>query len=131
MLVLQERSEQSFFHAAEAFMLRRVTKMMVWAGSGAVTVEARVGNVQELIPEIASLRPWTMTWSNVSDYYKTREFHSIARACSVNGDTLHFAYSMNWSTNVVGSHIIDYNDAEQRKEILTLDTKPWTAYMRA
>ena len=96
---------------------------MVWAGSGAVTVEARVGNVQELIPEIASLRPWTMTWSNVSDYYKTREFHSIARACSVNGDTLHFAYSMNWSTNVVGSHIIDYNDAEQRKEIFDLGYK--------
>jgi hypothetical protein len=27
---------------------------------------------------------------------------------------------MNWSTNVAGSHIMDYNDAERRKEIFDL-----------
>ena len=90
--------------------------MIIWAGSGAITVEVLIGNVSELVPQIAALNPWTITWSNVSDYYKTSEFHSIARACSVNCDTLHFAYSMNWSTDVAGSHIMDYA-AVKRKEL--------------
>jgi len=116
-IVLRERSpRQSFFHAAESFLLRRIAKLITWAGSGAITVEVLIGNVSELVPQIAALNPWTITWSNVSDYYKTSEFHSIARACSVNGDTLHFAYSMNWSTDVAGSHIIDYA-AVNRKEL--------------
>jgi tetratricopeptide (TPR) repeat protein len=117
-LVLKERSpKQSFFHAAEAFLIRRVAKMITWAGSGAITVEAKIGNVSDLVPQIAALNPWTMSWSNVSDYYRTSEFHRIARACSVNGDTMHFAYSMNWSTDVAGSHLIDYNASEQRKKL--------------
>jgi tetratricopeptide (TPR) repeat protein len=116
-IVLKERSSgQSFFHAAESFLLRRVAKLITWAGSGAITVEVLIGNVSELVPQIAALNPWTITWSNVSDYYKTSEFHSIARACSVNCDTLHFAYSMNWSTDVAGSHIMDYA-AVKRKEL--------------
>ena len=117
LLVLEERaSKQSFFRAAEEYLLRGVAKMIEWARSGAVTVEAKIGIVSELSPQIAALNPWTMTWSNVSDYYKTSEFHSIARACSRNGDSMHFAYSMNWIADVAGSQIIDY-DAKQRKEI--------------
>jgi hypothetical protein len=122
-LVLKERSlNQSFFHAAEEFLLRRVAKMITWAGSDNVTVETKIGNVSELVPLIAALHPWTMTWSNVSDYYKMSEFHSIARACSVNGNTIHFAYSMNWTTDVAGSHIIDY-DTEQRKKLFKMGDK--------
>ena len=122
-LVLTERSSrQSFFHAAESFLLRRVAKLITLAGSGAITVEAIIGNVSELVPQIAALNPWTMTWSNVSDYYKTSEFHSIARACSVNGDTMHFAYSMNWSTDVSGTHIMDYA-AGKGKELFEMGYK--------
>lgn len=122
-LVIQERSpNQSFFHTAEAFLLRLVTKMISWAGLGAVTVEAKIGNVAELVSQIVAMKPWTMTWSNVSDCYKTSEFHSITQAYSVNGDTLHFTYSMNWSQDVCGSHIIDYN-AKQRKEISEIGYK--------
>ena len=77
-----------------------------------------VGNVADLVSEIAALRPWTMSWSNVVDYYKASEFHGIARACSIHGDTLHFAYSMNWSNNVSGSHLIDYAAADARQTLL-------------
>ena len=36
-IVLKERSSgQSFFHAAESFLLRRVAKLITWAGSGAI-----------------------------------------------------------------------------------------------
>lgn len=119
--VLKERSpKQSFFSAAEGYLLRRVEKMIAWARSGAVTVEAKVGNVEELARQIAALKPWTMTWSNVSDYYTPSKFHRIARACSANGDTMHFAYSMNWSIDVLGSHVMDYADAEKRKDIFKM-----------
>lgn len=115
--VLKERSSgQSFFHAAEAFLLRRIAKLIKWAGLGAITVETMIGSVSDLVPQIVALSPWTMTWSNVSDYYKMSEFHSIARACSIKGDTMHFGYSMNWTTDVAGSHIMDYA-AEKRKEL--------------
>lgn len=116
-LVLKERSSgQSFFHAAEAFLLRRIAKLIKRAGSGDITVETMIGSVSDLVPQIVALSPWTMTWSNVSDYYKMSEFHSIARACSIKGDTMHFGYSMNWTTDVAGSHIMDYA-AEKRKEL--------------
>ena len=108
-LVIQERSaKQTVFCAAKAFLLRRVEKMIGWARTSSVVVEAIVGNVSDLVPRIAQLRPWTMSWSNVSDYYKPSEFHRIARACSIHGDTIHFAYSMNWSCDVSGSNSIDY-----------------------
>jgi|EP00966_Prymnesium_polylepis_P048069 hypothetical protein len=107
-LVIDERPpNQSVFRAAETFLLRRIEQMIEWARSEAVTVQAKVGNVSELVSEIAALKPWTMSWSNVCDYYQADEFHRIARACSIHGDTIHFAYSMNWSNNVFGSHIID------------------------
>ncbi len=119
-LVLKERSPgQSFFHAAEAFLHRRVAKLITCAGSGAITVKTMIGSVSDLVPQIAALSPRTMTWSNVSDYYKTSEFHNIARACSINRDTMHFAYSMNWTTNVAGTYIIDHA-AEKRKEIFKM-----------
>ena len=83
-LVIEERSspDQGIFHAVQAFLLRRVEKMGQWASSGAVTVEARLGNVLELVEEIADLRPWTMSWSNVADYLDPAEFHHLARAVS-------------------------------------------------
>ena len=91
---------QGVIRAAETFLLSRLDRLIAWARAGAVTVEARVGDIRELVPYVASLQPWTMSWSNVLDYVSTAEFHRIARACSIHGDTIHFAYSMNWSQKV-------------------------------
>lgn len=47
---------------------------------------------------IRSLRPWTMSWSNLPDYLDPRDFHTMARAVSGPGgkDTIHYMHSMNW-----------------------------------
>ena len=94
--------------------------MITCAGSGAITVHTMIGSVSDLVPQIVALSPWTMNWSNVSDYCKTSKFHSIARACcSINRDTMHFAYSMNWTTDVAGTHIIDHA-AEKCNEVFKM-----------
>ena len=44
---------------------------------------------------IRSLRPYTVSWSNVPDYIAPREFHAMARACSTEvseGAEVHLVY---------------------------------------
>ena len=67
-----------------------------------------IGDVKSLSATVAALKPWTMSWSNVLDYVAPREFHALARACSIHGDTIHFAHSMNWSAEVKGAQLLDY-----------------------
>jgi hypothetical protein len=116
-LVVQDESI-SIIECAERQMLSRIVKLRNWALEGVVTVELHCKAIESAVEEIAALRPWTMSWSNVLDYFNPRRFHAIARACSVHGDTIHFAYSMNWAQNVLGTYIFDYPTAKVRKEIL-------------
>ncbi|OLP92274.1 hypothetical protein AK812_SmicGene25959 [Symbiodinium microadriaticum] len=51
-------------------------------------------------------RPFTMSWDNVVDYMKPTTFHSIARWCSRAGDTVHYAYSMNYPCETRGANIM-------------------------
>jgi hypothetical protein len=126
-VVMEERAEsESFFHAAEAYLLRRMLKMVDWARTGTVVVSAMIGNVADLVQQIAAMQPWTMSWSNVADYYKASEFHRLARACSIHGDTMHFAYSMNWSTDVSGAHLLDYSQPEARAGIFAAGNEALT-----
>ena len=67
----------------------------------------------KILAQIAALDPYTMSWSNVSDYCKPSEFHAMARQCC-GKSTLHFGYSMNWPTRVFGVSMLDY--AANKKE---------------
>ena len=60
-----------------------------------------------VIKKIASLNPYTISWSNVCDYYRAQDFHRMAKMCS-GENTLHFAYSMNWPRFVFGTSMLDY-----------------------
>jgi len=116
-----ERSGMDILMAAERYALAGVEKLAKWAANGSVTVELKCAAIQDVIHEVAEVRPWTMSWSNILDYLDYREFHRIARACSIHGDTIHYAYSMNWSTEVMGVSIVDYpgkERAEIRAELL-------------
>ena len=78
-------------------------------------------NIKATLSTIAALDPHTVSWSNVCDYYTPSEFHEMARACS-GSNTVHYAYSMNWPTNVKGASIIDYvNPHNGIKDISFLD----------
>jgi hypothetical protein len=57
--------------------------------------------------EIRALQPYTMSWSNVCDYYHPAEFHSMARACSAPNDTVHYLHTMNWVQETKGASCID------------------------
>lgn len=117
--VMEEAAgEQGLFPACEEFLRRRVRNLIARAAAGEVVVRAMVGNVEALVPQIAALHPCTMSWSNVSDYFQQSQFHAIARACSVHGNTVHFAYTMNWTTDVMGAYVIDFHDAEERRAII-------------
>ncbi|CAK9081292.1 Hypothetical protein SCF082_LOCUS38710, partial [Durusdinium trenchii] len=72
----------------------------------------------EIVPWIARplerrQHPWTMSWSNVLDYMPPQKFHQLARMCSLQGDTIHYGYSMNWICEVYGSCIMDYDKQPQ------------------
>ena len=67
----------------------------------------------KILAEIAAFNPYTMSWSNVSDYCKPSDFHTMARQCS-GKDTIHFGYSMNWPSRVFGVSVLDY--AAHKKE---------------
>ena len=104
--------------AAQIYAMERLEKLRFLAKSKMVTVSLVCGKVEEMVDFIAASKPWTMSWSNVIDYIDYSEFHRLARACSIHGDTLHFGYSMNWTTDVFGVSIMDYIDSKVRKMII-------------
>lgn len=99
--------------AAERYALDRIGKMATWARSNTVEVELKCAAIQEVVQEVATFEPWTMSWSNIADYLDYQEFHDVARACSIHGGTIHFGYSMNWTTEVFGTHIVDFPGPER------------------
>ena len=142
MKIAKENSRLTILDAAEAYTLTGITKLVSWCGSNSVRVELRCTKVEDIIEEIASVRPWTMSWSNVLDYVDHTEFHRMVRECSKHSDTIHFGYSMNWSSAVWGTCLIDFAGeafTEMRKELLDESNKSidniyrslgWDSYFR-
>ncbi|CAG8439202.1 253_t:CDS:1 [Acaulospora colombiana] len=71
----------------------------------------------ELLPSILQLDSSTISWSNICDYLCAHDFHKLLQACSGN-DTIHMISSMNWTTEVFGGSIMDYDNTNRHK-ILT------------
>jgi hypothetical protein len=105
-------------------MANRLTIKVMYGVVKAVRGDAVNDRVnQELLARIAAMRPYTISWSNVLDYFLPEDFHDLARRCSIHGDCMHYGYSMNWPTQVFGASIIDYDPVEHKQLIdTTLDT---------
>jgi hypothetical protein len=89
--------------------------------TGAIKIEVRLGRVElgsPAVAAIASLRPYTMSWSNVLDYMRPRDFWQLARACSERAGTVHFGCSMNWTMSTNGTCLLDFPDHTQRRELV-------------
>lgn len=79
---------------------------------------ARVGReAHAVVEEIRAMKPRTMTWSNVSDYWQEGELVEVLGRCSVGG-TEHSLYSMNWIMDVKGACVIDFDDPHARADAL-------------
>jgi hypothetical protein len=137
-------SRKDIIQAAEEYALAHISKLAEWARDGLVTAEFICAKVEDMVKEIAVERPWTMSWSNVIDYIDHADFHRLARTCSRHGNTIHFAYSMNWSEDVFGACIMDYLGKDKectkaRSDIVDLANKSaefqytslgWDKYLR-
>lgn len=120
-LTMADGSGMHILQAVEKYALGNVAKLAEWASLGHVEVELIYSSIQDVVPEVVASKPWTMSWSNVLDYMNYDEFHRLARACSANGDTIHYAYSMNWSIEVSGTSIVDFAGKERaalRKQLI-------------
>lgn len=111
----------SMMQAAEEYARRGVQKLVDWCQMRKVDVEFVCSTIEASIDFVASKRPWTMSWSNISDYMLYDKFHDLARSCSRHEDTIHFGYSMNWTGGVHGTCLIDFAGpkcVEIRRQIL-------------
>lgn len=81
---------QTVVAAAESYLLVLIVKLARHAREGSVMVSLRHAAFEERIDEIAALMPWSVSWSNVLDYYTPSEFHTLARSISRHGDTVSF-----------------------------------------
>jgi tetratricopeptide (TPR) repeat protein len=121
---------ESFFHCLDAHALwerREAAPDIVAAGvallrdgiaamqgcltRGDVRIELRLAALEPgsaAVRAVAAMQPYTMSWSNVCDYFSFADFHALARACSAAKDTVHYAYSMNWPLRVKGASSLDF-----------------------
>ncbi|GIL66711.1 hypothetical protein Vafri_20195 [Volvox africanus] len=108
--------------AAVALMRRRVRRMASLIATGRVEVQLHLKAVEPdstAISTIAALRPATISWSNVPDFYPPAAFHKLARSCSVprtsatssrsssTGGTTHYVASCNWPRDIKGASHLD------------------------
>lgn len=119
----------------------QVTKLISHVQQHHIVMEARYGVIapdSPLLEVIGKLDPYTISWSNLLDYCRSySDFHKMARACS-GPNTVHFAYSMNWTRSTKGANYIDYPLAVRKKlleqakamYVFTLDTIGARTYFR-
>lgn len=122
-------SEPHIVAAGEGLLLDGVKALLARVQDGSVVIagvrHAVVSqDAPDVLADIAAVRPWTISWSNVLDYVP--DFHALARAVSVE-DTIHFGYSMNWRSRVKGTCLLDYGPVEVRRSLLAATRKAVTA----
>ena len=106
--------------AMERIIMRKLAKVRQWFELGKVVVELECTEIKlnsAAVDKIKSLKPYTMSWSNLCDYFKPETFHKLVLACS-DYETVHYGHSMNWVTEVYGTNLMDYPDHKTKVTIL-------------
>ncbi|GMH35288.1 hypothetical protein BSKO_03156 [Bryopsis sp. KO-2023] len=73
-------------------------------------------NGKEMHESIRAMKPRGVSWSNLCDFAREKDFHEMAKACSVRG-TWHYLHSIHWLQDVMGSYLVDYPE-NQKVEVL-------------
>lgn len=108
MEVLLKNKSLTVLQAIKQYLLKHLEKLVQRARAGKIQIKLYCSRIETMKSRIAALKPRTMTWSNILDYMDYTSFHEMARACSVNGHCVHYAYSMNWTQKTFGSRIDDF-----------------------
>lgn len=108
-LLTDMNADENIMDTIMRIKINQMTKLRSRLVNCTITLAIWCGELQpdtrDLIEGIVSLRPQTMSWSNVVDYNKYDSFHAMAREF---GASRHYGYSMNWSTTVYGACLLDY-----------------------
>ena len=108
-LLADMNADENIMDTIMRIKINQLAKLRTRLVSGTITLAIWCGELQpdkrDLIEDIVSLRPHTMSWSNVVDYNQHDSFHAMAREF---GASRHYGYSMNWPTTVYGACLLDY-----------------------
>lgn len=115
--LVQLMEEKSFdiMTALESELLTVTNELIAHVTEKSLDVSFVCSRVEECIELVSKLEPKTMSWSNIMDYMPLKEFHELARRCSVFHKTTHNAYTMNWISRVYGTSILDFEGQHNRE----------------
>jgi len=122
LLQQQQESNGSIVGAAADLLRQLVLDLSEAVSSGTVTIEVRLrcispDDARDTLQSIGrDLRPASMSWSNLCDYYAPADFHKMAQTCS-SKCTRHYVSPMNWPREVCGAFILDYDDVDAREAL--------------
>ncbi|RIA87239.1 hypothetical protein C1645_777737 [Glomus cerebriforme] len=121
-----KREDTTFLNAIYKFLEDAIAKVCNWLSPPVGKTEkieiylhfqSVTNDNSALLASIHKLDPWTMSWSNICDYFYAPDFHKLLQACS-GKDTVHVMTSMNWILEIYGAHIMDYG-SKYRREIIS------------
>jgi tetratricopeptide (TPR) repeat protein len=118
---LENTPDSNLVEAFISLKVRQLAKLQRLLHSKNVEIRIKHGDISptsHLLKEIRKLKPASVSWSNLVDYFDIKDFHETASAMSTPG-TIHYGYSMNWPTKVYGACISDYlHNPREMKRIL-------------
>jgi hypothetical protein len=129
---IQNHGDCTIIEAMTRLMLRDLTRLRLRIQEKKVVIELEcttIGVASPAVQRIVKLRPWTMSWSNVLDYFRPSEFHKLARACGGKG-TVHYGHSMNWASETIGTCLLDYDGNTTKDDIIDHANKAQTTFGR-
>ena len=115
---------------AEKVKEHRISTLMNYIQAGQIKIHLRVTSLslklQAQVKETRSLKPTSMSYSNVLDYIPREEFHALAKSCS--STAIRIGYSMNLPGITFSASLIDYPDT--RLSVIWKAEKATSASMR-
>jgi tetratricopeptide (TPR) repeat protein len=121
LMTRRDHPDYSFMKAGQSFLLERIQRLQKLVSDGHIDIQLHHQCVTfdnpKVASEIRSLRPYSVTWSNVLDFMLPKEFVALARMVSAENDTVHVAHTMNWPLRVRGTDLMDMA-VQDRKDII-------------
>ena len=102
----------SLMKSVERFMMDKTENLIQLISLRKLDMKFKAAQIgtksKDLLREIKDMKPYTVDWSNIPDYFCREEFLQMARAASTD-ETVHYFHMMNWVQNYKGASVFDYS----------------------
>ena len=102
----------SLMKSVERFMMDKTENLIQLISLRKLEMKFKAAQIgtksKDLLREIKDMKPYTVDWSNIPDYFCREEFLQMARAASTD-ETVHYFHMMNWVQNYKGASVFDYS----------------------